>query len=303
MKKILFFFTAALLLIVCACAETSEDEPQGIPHTIYFLAPTAAARGGDALQQRTEILDLQEDASPEQIAMAVVGRLLRGSQDGTLLSPFPKGAQMISLTIRNNRAYVDFAGISLLEGIDLTLADYCLTLSLTSIEGIESVSITDNGRFLLQQPRRIFFPYDVLLSSEDSVVQQVQVQLYFLNDEGVLTAEKHTLDIYEGETQSAVLITALLAGPRNSELRRVIPEDFSVNSVKTEDGVCLIHLAPHTLQTLPDDEFTQNMILWTLAESLYSLEYIDAIRFLVDGEELEYFGSVPVASIAERPQG
>ena len=303
MKKYLFILTAALMFFVCACTEAPEDDPPGIPHQIYFLAPTATARGGDALQHRTEFLDLREDASPEEIALAVVGRLLRGSQDGTLLSPFPKDAQLISLSIRNNRAYIDFSGISLLEGIELTLVDYCLTLSLTSIEGIDSVSITNEGRFLLQQPRRVFFPFDVLLFSEDSVLQQVQVTLYFLNADGMLTGEDRTLDIYEGETQSAVLLAALLAGPKNSELVSVIPEDFVVSSVKTEDGVCLIHLSQHTMQTLPTDEYTQNLILWTLSESLYSLEYINEIRLLVDGEELEYFGSVPVASIAERPQG
>ena len=303
MKKYLWLLIPALLLILCACSEPTSEETPGIPHTIYFLAPTATVRGGDALQCRTEVLNLPEGASDMEIALAVVGRLLHGSQDGTLLSPFPKGAELLSLNIRDNRAYVDFSGISLLEGIDLMLADYCLTLSLTSIEGIDCVSITGDGRFLLQQPRRFFYPYDVLLSSEDSVVQQVQVQLYFPDAAGVLTAENRTLDIYEGETQSAVLIAALLAGPKNSALVRIIPEDFTVSSIKTEDGVCLIHLTPQTIQTLPEDEYTQNMILWTLAESLYSLEYIYEIHLLVDGEALEYFGNVSVASISERPQG
>ena len=302
MKKQLLIFSA-LLFLLCACTHHQEIEEPGIPHHIYFVAPAGTARGGDALQCSTEHLDLRDDASAEEIALAVVGRLLHGSQNGSLLSPFPDSAQLISLSIRNNRAYVDFSGISLLEGIELTLVDYCLTLSLTSIEGIESVSITSDGRFLLQQPRRVFFPYDVLLSSEDSVVQQVQVTLYFINNEGILTGEKRTLDIYEGETQSAVLIGALLAGPKDGDLMRIIPDDFSVGSVKTEDGICWIHLLPQTILTLPEDEYTQNLILWTLAESLYSLEYIDEIRLLVEGEELEYFGNVPVSSIGVRPQG
>ena len=275
----------------------------GIEMPLYFLAPTEAARGGDALRCSYERLDLWEGSTVEEQAVAIVERLLAGSEDGTLLSPFPKDTALVSVTIRNTRAYVDFSGIVRLDGIDLTLADYCLTLSLTAIEGIESVSITGNGRLLAQQPRRIFYPHDVLLFSDDSVVQQVAVMLYFLGSDGVLTAEERTLDVYEGETQSAVLLTALLAGPKSEELISVIPEDFIISSIKVEDGVCRINLPAASLQILPEDEATQNLILWSLAESLYSLEYIEEIRLMMDGEELERFGSVPVASIEERAQG
>lgn len=303
MKKYLFLLIAALLIFVCACTDTQESNEPGISYPIYYLAPSGTAQGGDAIQCSNELLDLQEGAATETIATAVITRLIRGPQNSSLLSPFPQGTHLISLTIRNARAYVDLAGITLLDGIDLTLADYCLTLSLTAIEGIESVSITGNGHLLPQQPRRFFYPYDILLSSEDSVVQQVHVTLFYLDSSGILTGEKQTLDIYEGETQSAVLLAALLAGPKSSELIRIIPEDFIVSSIKVEDGVCLIQLPASVLQNLPEDEYTQNLILWSLAESLYSLEYIHEIRLLTDGEELEYFGNVPVSSIAERPQG
>lgn len=302
MKRYLILFLAALLLTAAACAPSAGTDEQGVVLPVYFLAPAGVVQGGDALQCSMELLDLREGATVEQTARAVVERLLSGSADGALVSPFPADAALISLTIQNARAYVDLAGILRMDGIDLTLADYCLTLSLTAIEGIESVSVTGNGR-LLEQQRRIFYPHDVLLSSGDSVLQQIQVALYFLDSDGVLTAETRTLDIYEGETQSAVLITALLAGPKNSELVSVIPEDFIISSIKVEDGVCRVNLPAATLQTLPPDEYTQNLILWSLAESLYSLDYIREIRLLTDGEELEKFGSVPVASIGERPQG
>ena len=302
MKKYQVLFLAAVLMLLCACTDTQDNE-QGTTYPIYFLAPSGTAQGGDAIQCSEEFLDLHENAVTESIAAAVVNRLISGPQNSNLLSPFPQGTHLISLSIRNGRAYVDLSGISLLDGIDLTLADYCLTLSLTAIEGIDSISITGNGNFMLQQPRRFFYPYDVLLSSEDSLVQQVQVTLFFLDSTGILTGEKHTLDIYEGETQSAVLLAALLAGPKSSELMSIIPEDFIISSIKVEDGVCLIHIPAPVLQNLPADEYTQNLILWSLAESLYSLEYINEIRLLTDGAELEFFGNIPVDIIAERPQG
>lgn len=303
MKRYLILFLAAMLAAVTACVSDTDSDDQGIVMPVYFLAPADTVRGGDILQCSMEPLDLDESASADKLAAAIVERLLSGSQDGALFSPFPKDTALISLTIRNGRAYVDLSGITRMDGIDLTLADYCLTLSLTAIDGIESVSVTGNGRLLAQQPRRMFYPHDVLLSSGDSVLQQIQVKLYFLDSDGALTPEVRTLDLYEGETQSAVLLTALLAGPKNSDLISVIPDDFPISSIKVEDGICRIHLPAAALKTLPPDEYTQNLILWSLAESLYSLDYIQEIRLMTDSGELEKFGLVPVASIAKRAQG
>ena len=42
---------------------------------------------------------------------------------------------------------------------------YCLTLTLTGLEGIGAVSVTSQGRAMGQQPRQVFYERDVLLSS------------------------------------------------------------------------------------------------------------------------------------------
>lgn len=303
MKKFLILPLAALLLIISACAPAEDTDEQGTTFSIYFLTPTGTASGSDALKCSNELLDIDETASIEEKALAVVERLLLGSQDRSLLSPFPKDTELLSLSVRNARATVDFSGIARLNGIELTLADYCLVLSLTAIDGIDSVIISCDGRFMPQQPQRIFKQQDVLLSTGDSVLQQMEVLLYFLDENDVLIPEQRTLDIYEGETQSSVLIAALLAGPEDSSLRSVIPADFYISSVKVENGVCRINIPSASLLTLPQDETAQHLILWSLAESLYSLDYVQEIRLITDGEELDRFGSVPVTGIAERPQG
>ena len=45
------------------------------------------------------------------------------------------------------------------------------------------------------------------------------------------------------------------------------------------------------------------MALWSLADSLYSIGAVEELRLLADGEELEFFGLIPVESVAVRPKG
>lgn len=294
----------ALCMALTACSAPDESESGEDGKLIYYLVPEEKARGGDRIRASRETLDLPEDADDRTQAQAVVERLLKGPADGMLSSPLPADVELLGLELRDRTAHVDFsAGLRELTGVELALADYCLTLSLTALEGVRAVTLTAQGRPLVQQPKQVFYERDVLLSNMGDVLQTVEVSLYFLTDSGALAEEKRTLSLYEGQTLAETLTAALLEGPVERDLFRAIPEGFAVNYVRVDSGVCYVSLPAASLELLPEEEQSQRMILWSLAESLYSIESIEEIRLLVDGEALEFFGQVPVESIAVRAQG
>ena len=272
-RRLLAALALAALVTACAAGPAGEDGETGQP--VYFLAVGENAEGQDAIQVSYETLELAEDASAREIAGAVVERLLAGS--GHLRSPLPAGTELLGVEIRDRVAYVDLSGhIANLSGVDLALADYCLTLSLTALDGVSAVRI---------------------------LLQTVEVTLFFRNEAGALAGERRSLDLYEGQTLAENLVTALLEGPSDRSLSPVIPEGFQVNSVRVEDGVCYVNLPASSLEGLPEEEHAQQQILWSLADSLYSLETVESIRFLSGGQELTRFGGIPVESVSSRPQG
>lgn len=294
---------AALLALLCACT-AAENEPPEEGFLLYFLVPEDRCWGGDKLQGSLEQLYLPEEASLLETAQAVVERLLAGPEDGAWESPVPAGVELAGLEIWDRRVYVDFSSAyGQLGGVELALADYCVTLSLTALEGVSAVSITADGRPLRQQPKQVFYERDVLLSSMDDVLQTAEVTLYFPDSENALTGEKRTLELYEGQTLAENLVAALLEGPQNRELVRVIPEDFQINFVRVENGVCTLSISAASLEALPEDVQRQQLILWSLADSLYSIDAISSLRLLSGGQELASFGAVPVEIVAARPAG
>ena len=303
MKRTLVGLLACVLLLT-ACVLRQESGEEGGGCLIYFLAPADEARGGDLIRGSYEMLDLAENASLEERAAAVGERLIAGPEDGGLRSPLPAGVALQSLTIQDRRATVDLSGgFAQLGGVELTLADYCLTLSLTALGGISAVAVTAQGREVGQQPKQIFYERDVLLSDMGDVLQTVEVTLYFLNSDGALEGEKRTLEVYEGQTLAENLIAALLSGPESRELTKAIPDDFMINSVRVDDGICSVSISEESLAALPEDESAQRRILWSLSDSLYSIETVRGLRLLSNGEELTYFGQIPVETVAVRPQG
>lgn len=305
MKRILAILLALTLLpLLAACASPEEPEGQVGGPLIYFLVPEEEARGGDRIRGSFENLALPDDAATLTAAQAVLERLLAGSADGTLESPLPEGVELLGLKIRDRWAYVDLSGdFNRLSGVELSLADYCITLSLTALEGINAVSVTAQGRNVGQQPKTVFFERDVLLSDMDDVLHTENVTLYFMTADGNLAGEQRTIEVYEGQTMAENLMAALLAGPENRDLSRIIPEEFQVSFARVDSGVCYLSIPAASLASLPGDVQQQRMILWSIADSLYSLPSVTEIHLVSEGEEISSFGEVPVEEIAVKPVG
>lgn len=304
MNKRRMSLLASLLVLLTACSAPAGPEQGTEGVLVYYLLPEEEARGADRIGARWESLALPEGADDLTEARAVVERLMAGPEDESMYSPLPEGVELLGLELRDRTAYVDFSGeIRDLSGVELALADYCLTLSLTALDSVRAVTVTAQVRPLGQQPKQVFYERDVLLSDMGDVLQTVEVSLYFLNADGALAAEKRMLSLYEGQTLAEALVAALLEGPESRELLRAVPEGFAINYVRVDSGVCYLSLPASSLALLPQDGQTQQMILWSLADSLYSIDSVEEIRLLADGEELKLFGSVPVESVAVRPQG
>ena len=272
-RRLTLLAAALLVLLSAACARPEELEEES-GYLLYFLSPEDTARGGDAITSVRVDLHLPEDAGPTEEAAAVVEGLIQVAEGhGTLL----KDVQLRSINIVGRRAYVDFSpNYAALTGIELSLADYCVTLSLSQIEGISAVTITAAGRDLFYRDSAVLMSRDVLLSSMEDV-------------------------LYEGQTLAESLLRALLEGPRKRGLSAVIPEGFVFNGIRVEDRVCYLSLSSKAMALLPEAAGEQEAMLRSIALSLYSMDTVDELCILSDGEELQQFGQIPIDAVRFRP--
>ncbi|MBQ7465850.1 MAG: GerMN domain-containing protein, partial [Oscillospiraceae bacterium] len=251
--------------------------------------------GGDALCYATVPWDtLPEGDRQERIQTALT--LLMSDREG-FESPIPAGTRLLGCTMVGGTVWVDFSeAYGQLSGMDLTTADYCVTLTLTQLEGVHVVRITVAGRELAYRDTNLLLAGDVLLTSTDDVVRSLAVQLYFPDGEGTLTAEDRLLNLYEGQSRAGVVVDALLAGPESDALLPLAPEGFAVVSVRLDDEMCYLNLSAESAALLPEDDAAQETVLLGLVRSLRSVEGVSAVQFLVDGEYSRTFGKVDISA-------
>ena len=225
-------------------------------------------------------------------AKALVAELLKGPADPTLKSPFPKGTALLSAEQKGTELRVDLsAAYSTLSGVGLSLADYAITLTLTQLPDVAHVRITVAGRELDYRSRQVFLARDILTVPKEDVVGTVDASLYFVNGDGALTAEARTLNLYEGDTQVSAVVRALENGPETKGLSAVLPEGFKVRKVWLEEEICYVSLSSALLEGQPEPETLSQAVL-ALEQSLLSLESVEEVRFLVDGELADTYGPI-----------
>lgn len=286
------------LLSGCAMAQQAAEESANT-FDLYFAANLDESLGGDAVTAVPTVIAGSQDMEPLALAETIVERLLEGPQNQRIKTVIPKGTALLGITLDGGHAYVDLSNAySTLSGIQLTMADYCLTLSLTQISGISMVSVTVRGRELAYRDRQNFKAQDVLLTAADDLVGTVDVTLWFLDgDTGALSPEQRTLRLYEGDTQAEVLLNALMAGPQSKGLTPALPAEFSFLSVWTEEDICYVNL-PGALCDAAYGTASRRAIR-ALVDSLCSLETVDGVQIRVDGESRERYGDVDISGILQ----
>ena len=284
-KRIVLTALALVLLALAGCGVVQKEQ-EGL--RLYYAASLDTHRGGDAIDSVT--IDWDELPQGDQVARAesVLALLMGMCQEKGFQSPIPAGTTLRSVTIIGGTACVDFSGsYGQLSGMALTIADYCVALSLTQLEGIYAVRITVNEQELAYRDNDLFLAGDVLLTSMDDVVRTLTARLYFPNSDGVLTAEERLLTQYEGQSAADVVLSALGDGPSDDDLQPLAEKGLSGMTVRMDNGVCQLNVASASMEELEDD--TARQLLLCVTQSLQSLEGISSVQLYIDGTYAETY--------------
>ena len=294
---LLVLWTGLLLLSACALVESGEEtQPQGA-YKVYY-----AVTGEEATVQA---VDWEYHVpSGEDTASALAELVLSQPETPGLTSPAPSGTRLLSCQLEEGQLRLDlseqYGGLS---GVDLTVANSCLTLTLCQLEGVEEVYITVEGEAIPYQTLRAMGTDDVLLPGTGEGELTVAVGLCFPRADGSgLGVEYRDVVQNEGDTMASAVFSALLEGPRYRELTSLMPEDTKLRGISVEGGVCTVNLSPEFLAALPQDEQSARLLLYSIVNTLCMQEdlSISTVQILADGHAIESIGGVP-ASVPLEP--
>ena len=152
----------AALLLLAACRSGTGPAAES-DYVLWFLADAASGHG-PALA--AEPYPAETAPGPEELMEA----LLAGPGQEGLASPFPGRVSLTGCDWDPERPGTLLIGLSEQYGdltdISLTLADYCIVLTLSQVEGVETVEIRSEGHSANYRSHQLLAADEAVLRDE-----------------------------------------------------------------------------------------------------------------------------------------
>lgn len=292
MKRVIALLSSlALLLALCACTSDSEPVTADGGYMLWYAVERGSNRSDSAAVYR----EMREWASTPS-AYGLMETLLRGPQSEDLYSPFPSGVSIRFLITERETIWVNLSEeYGNLSGIDLTLADYCIALTLCQLPGIENVRITVEGETIHNRNRQTLREGDVLLSGIEEEPDTFLAALYFPDSSGrALTVEYRQVVRTADQDAVDVVMEELLLGPMEGVGNRALPQGTRTRSLSVRDGICYVDLSKEFVVNAPQTAEEAGLTLYALVNTLCVRSGVSQVQLLIEGEKVDLYGTVSV---------
>lgn len=158
----------ALILILALAPACSAGASEAEGYRLYFLTDSDAVHG-PALDTEpyTGGQGLERSGQSQPTPLELVQALLDGPKTDGLTSPFPRGLSVLWLEWDTDNPGVLLVGLSEQYGgltdISLTLADYCIVLTLAQLDEIDGVEIISGGHTANYRSHQLLQPEEAVL--------------------------------------------------------------------------------------------------------------------------------------------
>jgi len=284
-----------LMLFLCACtAETGEKVhmPEDVVAREVYYAVQDGVVSGAALRSETRWLD--PDMDPVQ---ALLETILSEPLDPQLRSVIPEGTSLQGWNLHNGKLYVDFSQeYGSLSGVDLSLADYSIAMTMRQMENVHVVTITADGETMRARHTQAISSTDVLSDLYQEGASERTVVLYFPAKDGSgLQTELRTIIREEDESLAAAAAKELCRGPVADDLESVFADESELISVELRDRVCYMNLSKDFARTSGEEE------LFALVNTMGTLSGVREVQILWEGSVWEKWNDLYVGAPL-RPQ-
>ncbi len=288
MKKTIAFLTLCLCLLLCSCEKSGSNGSSADHLSVFRILRPENQTSGELI--RAEQYPLSPDI--DQVQGAVYA-LASYPSDDTLMSSFPDGVKILSARKTGSEVTVSMSsGYSSLAGIDKTLVDYCITLTMCSLPGVDCVTICVGNEIICSRLRSD----DVLLHNTVQSPTEADIRLYFPKKAGGdLSFEYRSISLDEDNSAERVIMGELLLGSKHDRLDSALPEGTVLLSIYTQDGICSVSLSESFYTACEGSPKLAQLWIYSVVNSLTSLSSINSVQILIDGKVVSSAGDCDIS--------
>jgi germination protein M len=275
-RRLLTALFCVLLLAAVGCGRAEQGQTMAF---YYRVVDDQVYDTNDVIQPETRKID--PDLSLEQLLTLY----LAGPESSQYTSPFPRDTAVESVQQTDTRVEVVLsAEFSQLSGINRTIAEGCLTMTLDQLDGVETVEVYVSGEYTQTDGHTAT---DYVLADTGVDDQAESIKLYFADSaDRYLMSDLRSVVVSENELVSFYVMQQLIAGPTDDQLQPTMPAGTQLRSVTQDGDLCTVDLSVEFRENVPRTEQAERMTVYSIVNSLTELEGIDRVQLLCEGQTL-----------------
>lgn len=292
MKKLTLLLLVMLTLSACDATQTQPASDES-GYGLWFAVGDDIDRD-DSSAVAFEARQWGSEPTAEELMQA----LLAGPRKVELYSPIPNGVSVREIQAEENGTLrVDLSEqYGGLAGFDLTLADYCITLTLCQLPGVNSVKILVEGEPISFRSRQNLQAKDLMRFDIAREPDTFLAVLCFPNQDGLGLSREYRPVMRSGDEPMEVVMTELLRGPEGIGRTNALPKETQVLGMSVNNGLCQVNLSSDFLAHMPESEAEANLTVYSLVNTLCALNTISQVRIIVEGQPVPYYGGLSLGS-------
>lgn len=291
-RKSIILFLAGIVAVVAASAiGISLLRKSSISASLYYLSPS-----GEELVEKDKSITYSKT---EEIPLDVINAL-KSRSGFSAVSPIPKNAKVNTVAYEGGgKLRVDFSGEFVTESSSPVLSAYAVIKSICSASGlfgVTEVKVTcDGANIKTRDGIEIEYLSGEKIGIEgDIMALNTECVLYYIDkNTRQLRGEKRVISS-GGEGIESRIIEALVEGPVSRELDRVLGGGVRFISAETVNGICYVNFESF------EDETENSDGVYSVVKSLTSIEKINAVKFLINGQSARKIGNADTSEPINR---
>ena len=269
------------LLAGCGEGQTVSDEDEG-GFDIYYI---------NAEETKLEVHSVELSSTTQGGMIDEIMGLLDDAPVDDCKAPLNMGFEFKGYEVTDGDMSLDFGeGFEELTSIEKVLVRASIVRTLTQLEGVTRISFTVNS-----EPMKDSLGHEVGWLDKDTFIsndgneintyEQTRVKLYFATADGSALVGANREKFYQTSMSlERFIVGEIISGPTGQigGLYATVNPQTTVLNVSTKDGVCYVNLDSNFM--VPQGNVSTEIAVYSITNSLTSLDYIDRVQILVDGE-------------------
>lgn len=291
--KIVSLFFVLLLLAGCGSKEPVTEAPAELRENQIYLYYV----NKDKTDIVPVVYTMDQKKSLKQDIIEVIKMLSEANGSEEYISAIPEGAAYIGsgLETKYNKVDITFNIVyDTIEADSLLLFKCCVVKTLLQLEGADTVALSlrdiTNSDEETATKTEIFDQSSFTMSfgKQNGYTQTGTIILYFANESGDYLKEYHkNIEISNNTSLPKLVVDSLIAGPEESGYTPTLSDKTTIKNISVKDGICYVDLSDEFYET--DNPLKNNLIVYSIVNSLTELPTVSKVQFLRNGEKQEFF--------------